>query len=88
MSDNGCCDPTGPAGGSRPQVEAIVTVDERGQFVLPKDARTRAGLSPGDKLALVSWRDGEEICCFSLIRADRLSGAVQDTLGPLMGVSD
>lgn len=82
-----CCDDglTRPGVGDAPQVEAIVTVDERGQLVLPKDVRVRAGLKAGDKLALVSWREGEQICCFTLIRAERLTGAVKDTLGPLMG---
>ena len=36
------------------QVEAVVSVDERGQMVLPKEVRARAGIKPGDKLALVS----------------------------------
>jgi AbrB family looped-hinge helix DNA binding protein len=61
-----------------------VSIDERGQLVLPKDVRTKAGIKPGDKLALVAFREGDEICCFTLISADRLVGAVQDTLGPLM----
>lgn len=81
MSDESCCG----TDGNSPRVEAIISVDERGQLVLPKDVRRKAGIEPGDKLALVSWREGDEICCFTLIRADRLAGAVQDTLGPLMG---
>ncbi len=30
-------------------VEAIVSVDERGQMVLPKDFRIRSGIKPGEK---------------------------------------
>ena len=37
------------------RVESIVSVDERGQMVLPKDAREKAGIHPGDKLAVISW---------------------------------
>jgi AbrB family looped-hinge helix DNA binding protein len=35
-------------------VESIVSVDERGQMVLPKDIREKAKIRPGDKLAVVS----------------------------------
>jgi AbrB family looped-hinge helix DNA binding protein len=36
------------------RVESLVAVDERGQMVLPKDLRDKAGIRPGDKLALVT----------------------------------
>ncbi len=31
------------------RLEALVTMDERGQMVLPKDLRERLGIGPGDK---------------------------------------
>jgi antitoxin PrlF len=66
------------------KVESIVSVDERGQMVLPKEVRDAAGIRPGDKLALVMWKKGEEVCCMSLIKVDALSGMVKGMLGPLM----
>lgn len=66
------------------KVEAILTVDERGQMVLPKDVRDRAGLCPGDKLALVTWEKGGEVCCISLIKSGELSGLIKNILGPVM----
>jgi antitoxin PrlF len=65
------------------QVESVVTVDERGQMVLPKDIRDKAGIRAGDKLALIAWEKDSKICCLSLIKVDELSGMVRTTLGPL-----
>jgi AbrB family looped-hinge helix DNA binding protein len=66
------------------RVEALVSVDERGQMVLPKDVREAAGIRPGDKLALILWRKNRAVCCMSLIKADLLTGMVRGRLGPLM----
>jgi antitoxin PrlF len=66
------------------KVESIVSVDERGQMVLPKEVRDAAGIRPGDKLAIVMWKKGEEVCCMSLIKVDALTGMVKGMLGPLM----
>jgi len=63
------------------RVEAVVSVDERGQMVLPKEVRVRAGIKTGDKLAVVSW--GEGGCCLALVKADALGGMVKGLLGPL-----
>jgi bifunctional DNA-binding transcriptional regulator/antitoxin component of YhaV-PrlF toxin-antitoxin module len=52
--------------------------------VLPKDVRERAGIRPGDKLALISLEREGTVCCLALMKADRLSGMVKEVLGPLM----
>lgn len=65
-------------------VEAIITVDDRGQMVLPKEVRNRIGLKPGEKLALVTWEQDGEVCCMSLIKTGVLSGMVKSFLGPMM----
>ncbi|HOJ96252.1 MAG TPA: HgcAB-associated protein [Methanospirillum sp.] len=66
------------------RVEAILTIDERGQMVLPKDVRERANMKPGDKLALVSWEKDDGVCCLALLKTEHLSGMVKDVLAPLM----
>ena len=66
------------------RVEAMVSVDERGQMVLPKDVREAAGIKPGDKLALVLWKKSGEVCCISLIKAAELTGIVRGRLAPMM----
>lgn len=67
------------------KVESLVSVDERGQLVLPKEIRERTGIRGGDKLAVVTWEKGGEVCCLSLIRVEALTGMVKNLLGPLMG---
>lgn len=66
------------------KVESIINIDERGQMVLPKELRDRANIRAGDKLAIVSWDKGEEICCLYLIKAEHLAERVKDFLGPMM----
>ena len=66
------------------KVESVLTIDDRGQMVLPKDVRERADIKSGDKLALISWEKDGGICCFALMKVENLSPMVQDVLGPLM----
>ncbi len=68
-------------------LEAVVSVDERGQLVLPKDLRVRAGIQPGDRLAVVSYRgDDGAICCITLVKAGAVAGAVRSVIGPALGL--
>ncbi len=64
-------------------VEAVVTVDARGQIVLPKELRAQAGIQTGDKLAIVSMKSGGRVCCLSLMKVEELAGTVKEILGPL-----
>ncbi len=77
------CETCSPIGGCR--VEAVLTIDDRGQIVLPKDVREKASIGSGDKLALISWDKDGSVCCLALVKADRLNSMVKDVLGPLMG---
>lgn len=76
--------PQGCGIGTLCRIDAILSVDERGQMVLPKDVREKAGIRTGDKLALISWEKAGEICCLALIRAENMSGMVREMLGPLV----
>ncbi|HUV09151.1 MAG TPA: HgcAB-associated protein [Spirochaetia bacterium] len=73
----------GPGGGCC-SVESVVSVDDRGQMVLPKEIRERANIKAGDKLAVVGWEKEGQICCISLIKADQLGGMVRGLLGPML----
>ena len=66
------------------RVEAVVSIDERGQMVLPKEIRDKAEIGAGDKLAIVSWMAGEKLCCISLMKTDNFAGMVKEILGPMM----
>ena len=82
MSENkispGCCN-----------VEAIVSFDERGQLVIPKDVRKKFNLNAGDKFALISCSTdiGENseatTCCFTLMKTGQLEDMVKQSLGPM-----
>jgi antitoxin PrlF len=69
----GCC-----------KVESMVTVDERGQMVLPKEIREKAKINPGDKLALITWENDGKICCLGLIKADYFNEIAKGIIEPLM----
>ncbi|OFW53805.1 MAG: AbrB family transcriptional regulator [Actinobacteria bacterium RBG_13_35_12] len=64
------------------KVESVVTVDERGQMVLPKEIRDKAGIKAGDKLAVISMDKDGKFCCISLMKVENLSEAVTEILGP------
>ncbi len=66
-------------------VSAVVTVDERGQVVLPKDLRDRMGIKAGDKLAVVALGDPDETCCLMLMKARELDGMVKVKFDTVMG---
>jgi AbrB family looped-hinge helix DNA binding protein len=78
-----CCGP-GHKGICPCNVESLISIDERGQMVLPKDLRDKANIRAGDKLAVISWEKDGEVCCISLIKAGDLAGMVKDLLGPMM----
>jgi len=74
-----CCGPYATC-----NVESIVSVDERGQMVLPKELRERAGINPGDKLVLTSWQVEGEVCCITLVRGQNFGDLVMKQLGPVV----
>ena len=74
-----CCSPS-----SNCKVESIITVDERGQMVLPKELREKAKIKAGDKLAVASWGGEGEVCCITLMKVEDLVEMVKGRLGPVM----
>jgi len=66
------------------KVNAVVTIDSRGQIVLPKDVREKAKIKPNDKLAVVGCERDGEICCIMMIKAEKLGDAVSKVLGPML----
>ncbi|MBI2848816.1 MAG: AbrB/MazE/SpoVT family DNA-binding domain-containing protein [Chloroflexi bacterium] len=83
--DNPGCGCSGPANSlSCCKVESVISIDERGQMVLPKETRERANIRAGDKLALISWEKDGRVCCISLIKAEELTGMIKGILGPMM----
>lgn len=81
--EESCCPPINK-NTSCCKIESVITIDERGQMVLPKDIRAKAKIKPGDKLAVVCFEKDSEVCCISLIKTKELGGMVKDLLGPMM----
>lgn len=73
MKSSNCC-----------KIEALLTIDERGQIVIPKEIRDNLALRGGDKLALMTWEKNGKTCCISLFKADELTTSVKDILGPVV----
>jgi len=72
--DTSCC-----------SVDAIISIDARGQLVLPKDLREKAHIEAGDKFTVISWQSDGKVCCISLIKADDFADTVKSMLGPMIG---
>ncbi|MFZ3077765.1 MAG: HgcAB-associated protein [Candidatus Aenigmatarchaeota archaeon] len=69
----GCC-----------KVESMVSVDERGQLVLPKEIRDKSGIRAGDKLAVVSLGGNNgKIRCIALVKAEDFADLIKEFLGPM-----
>ena len=66
------------------KVESLISVDERGQMVLPKEMRDKADIRAGEKLAVVSWEKDGKVCCISLIKAEDFAEMVKKLLSPMM----
>ncbi len=66
------------------QVESVVSIDERGQMVLPKEIREKAGIKSGDKLAVVRWNNTSETNFIALVKIEDLNKVVQQMLGPAL----
>ena len=66
------------------QVDALITIDERGQIVLPKDVREKTRVKAGDKFVVISSGADGEACCIFLVKADYFSETIKGVLGPMV----
>ncbi|MDH7592902.1 MAG: HgcAB-associated protein [Methanomicrobiales archaeon] len=78
---DGCCPVSEPCG--RCVIEAVLSVDERGQVVLPKELRMRAGIGAGEKLAAIGWEKEGRICCIMLYPVKQLEEPVKAMVAPM-----
>ena len=66
------------------KVESVITIDDRGQLVLPKDIRASAGIQSGDKFAVIPWEKDGQLYCISLMRVEQLADSLRRVLVPLL----
>jgi antitoxin PrlF len=78
-----CCRVSPGDGAGKYQMESLITVDERGQTVLPKEIREKAQIRPGEKLAVMTWEKEGKVCCLFLIKAEELAEMAKGILGPM-----
>ena len=78
-----CC-PSSEEGLSCCHVEGVVTVDSKGQIVLPKSLRDDMEIQEKDKLIVVSMKDKGKINSISLFKARTMDNMVKIMLKPVM----
>ncbi len=67
------------------RLETVVSVDNKGQILLPKDLRQKANIKTGDKLVTIAGCDENgEICCLILVKAEIFEKSVKETIGPML----
>ncbi|UCF71673.1 MAG: AbrB/MazE/SpoVT family DNA-binding domain-containing protein [candidate division WOR-3 bacterium] len=70
------------------RVESVVTIDDRGQLVLPKDIRDSANIHAGDKFVVISWEKDGHVLGITLMRVEQLTDSVNTALMPLLDDQD
>ncbi|MDI9646656.1 MAG: HgcAB-associated protein [Archaeoglobales archaeon] len=67
------------------KLEAVVSIDQRGQIVLPKEIREKTDLKAGDKLAILSACDENgKVCCLIFLRAEIIEKLAVERLSPTL----
>jgi AbrB family looped-hinge helix DNA binding protein len=61
---------------------AIVSIDGRGQIVLPKEIRDELGLTAGSKLAVILKHSNGVACCVNLVPAPALQNGIRAVIDP------
>ena len=84
-NQNCACDPS-TMNSQCCKVEALVTVDKKGQILLPKDLREKENIREGDKYAIINVAPGGKPCCLILMKSNILEPMVQDALSPVLKI--
>ena len=66
------------------RVESVISIDDRGQMVLPKEIRDNADIQAGNKFAVISWEKDGQLYCISLMRVEQLADSLKTILLPLL----
>ncbi|MFX1390100.1 MAG: HgcAB-associated protein HgcC [Promethearchaeota archaeon] len=74
-SDTECC-----------KVVALVTVDKKGQILLPKDLRDTEDIKEGDRFTIINVNPGGKQCVLILMKANLLEPMVQEALSPVLEI--
>jgi len=64
------------------RIEVVLTLDDRGQIVLPRHIREKSGMNTGDRHSLIGWESDNKVCCLGLIKAANLNAGVKGAISP------
>ncbi|MBC7286806.1 MAG: AbrB/MazE/SpoVT family DNA-binding domain-containing protein [Armatimonadetes bacterium] len=62
----------------RPVVYGVVTVGERGQIVIPAEARRELGIAPGDKVIVLAVHPGRALTIAPIHDVQRFLNVLQE----------
>ncbi len=66
-------------------MEAVLTVDSKGQILLPKELREKANIKTGDRLVAITGCDENgEVCCLILVKAELIDEKLRSILSPML----
>jgi bifunctional DNA-binding transcriptional regulator/antitoxin component of YhaV-PrlF toxin-antitoxin module len=65
-------------------VEAILSCDDRGSLILPKDIRKKLKIGAGEKLALLNIVSDDDEFFLTLIRVNSLESLIKKFMTPVM----
>jgi len=67
------------------RIEAVLTVDSKGQILFPKELREKTGIKAGDRLVAIAGCDEKgEICCLILVRAEIVDEGLRNVVAPML----
>lgn len=74
-----------PFTGAGPQLIGTATIGDKGQIVIPVDARKKLGLSPGDKLVVLTGPHGSELI---LMKPEQIEEIVTRITAHMAGMTE
>ncbi len=67
------------------RIEAVLSVDSKGQILLPKELREKTGLKPGDRLVAITGCDENgDVCCLILVRGEIVDHGLRELVAPML----
>jgi AbrB family looped-hinge helix DNA binding protein len=64
------------------KIDAVTSIDARGQVVIPKGIRGEMEWKAGKKLAIIIKEQNGKPCCVSIMSVDALSTPIKEILEP------
>ncbi len=67
------------------RIEAVLTVDSKGQILFPKELREKTDIKAGDRMVAIAGCDEKgEVCCLILVRAEIVDEGLRNVVAPML----